>query len=239
MGGEEDVEAVALDRAAAADELVACIRAKGTNLSLAQRNAINTLRNRIEKPPVMAKIMPLRRLPQSEFDPQAGGFADEMLENNSVLSGGSLCDPADIAGSPNFNALNDTLRFDYPRSTHLPSEGYAVVECHGHSIRDIANIPRGHGYPTGNVGEYIDDKPYPFTGSGFTADKNGKLIPEWTAAPNTQLGVGSTMRFRTTAGNPLPKTRVVNGQPVTASDWELIPHPQNPDQLSWMPLEPG
>ncbi|MDP1660388.1 MAG: hypothetical protein Q8L55_00600 [Phycisphaerales bacterium] len=236
MGGEEDVEAVALDRAAAADELVACIRAKGTNLSLAQRNAINTLRNRIEKPPVMAKIMPLRRLPQSEFDPQAGGFADELLENNSVLSGGSLCDPADIAGATNFNALNDTLRLDYPSSAHLPSEGYAVVECRGFAIHDSASIPRGHGYQTGNGGEYIADRPYPYTGSGFTADKNGKLIPEWTAPPNTELGVGSTMKFRTPQGNPLPQTRSVNGVSRTASDWVLAPVAGQPGRFEWVPL---
>jgi len=78
--------------------------------------------------------------------------------------------------------------------------------------------------------------PYPRTGSGFTADRNGKLVPEWTVAPNTQLGPGSTMRFRNADGTPMPKTKVINGEPVTASEWTLIPNPVNPDQLMWVPL---
>ncbi|HYD00203.1 MAG TPA: hypothetical protein VEB22_03175, partial [Phycisphaerales bacterium] len=161
-----------------AAELVACVRAAGRNLTPQQRAAINLLRDRIGVPQTMAKVMPLRHGDWA-LDPQAGGYADDMLNANSGLIGGSLCDPADLAGAGGFDVINDTLRLDYPGSTHLPSQGYAVVECAGPAVTGGAKIPRCGGYETpNNPGEWFVNDPYPRTGSGFTADRNGKLVPE-------------------------------------------------------------
>jgi len=117
-----------------------------------------------------------------------------------------------------------------------------VIETSSPALRQNARIPRGQGYETGAADEFTTTQAYPRTGSGFTADKNGKLIPEWSTLP-TQMDGGvdalgtpvTTMKFRHADGTtPYPHTRTVNGQSVTASDWKLT-EPQ-PGAFVWEPL---
>ena len=122
---------------------------------------------------------------------------------------------------------------------------YAVIETASESVRSSATKPRGHGYETGSPDEslFAGSEPFPRTGSGFTASKNGKLIPEHSIDDPVTMAAGltngsptTTMKFRFADGSPFPQTRLINGQSVTASDWKLIEDAMSPTGFSWVPL---
>ncbi len=228
---------------ATAEEFIAAIRFPGNHLDPLQRAAINNFRNLIPVPNRVAKVMPLRQGNPININPDGGSFADDMLTQNQNSLGGSICDPADLVGANSMNEVNQTLRLDYQASAFVSGGPYAVVETSTPALRQNAKIPRRHGYETGAAGEYPVTQSFPRTGSGYTAASNGKLVPEWSASTTPMVGrvdeLGSpmtTMKFRHGDGSPYMHTRNVNGQPVTASDWKLMPNPNNPDELDWVPM---
>lgn len=124
---------------------------------------------------------------------------------------------------------------------------YAVIETASESVRSSATKPRGHGYETGSPDEslFAGNEPFPRTGSGFTASKNGKLIPEHSIDDPVTMAAGltngsptTTMKFRFADGSPFPQT-VVRADGTTAgpaSDWMLAVDPTNPVLKIWVPL---
>lgn len=87
-------------------------------------------------------------------------------------------------------------------------------------------------------------EPFPRTGNGFTASRDGYLTPEWKAAP-AQLNAGvagappvTTIKFRFADGSDYPQTIVINGVPHMASDWKLIEDSGSAIGFSWVPDVP-
>ncbi len=121
-----------------------------------------------------------------------------------------------------------------------------MIDTESQSVRSNAKGPRGHGCETGSAVELpmAGNDPYLRLGRAFTASKNAKLIPEHSIENPVGMSAGltnnvpnTTMKFRFADGSPFPQTRTLsNGQSVTASDWKLMPIPNEPGRSEWVPL---
>ena len=227
---------------ATAEEFIAAIRFPGNHLDPLQRAGINNFRNLIPVPNRVAKVMPLRM--GSVWNGVSPGWADDMLQNGTSTLKGSIADAVDVAPNGGRGLLNDRLALEFPGSPHVQGTPYAIVETNSAAVRGAAMKPRGHGYETGAGDELLSagSEAFPRTGSAFTADKTGRLTPEWSIDDPAALSAGvddlgaahTTMRFRFADGTPYPQTKVVNGQSVTASDWKLME--PAPGVFEWVPL---
>jgi len=180
--------------------------------------------------------------------PLTGEFnAIEMIMTGNPNLAGSFARASDMFDATTTPQLIDRLRLDAPPFHFQQGSPHAILETTANpGIAANATIPRkglfrGHALDDPNP----PDWDYPFTGNGFTASRDGRIVPEFRTAgggpaqmPAGTTGAGeatTTLRFRFNDGTPYPQTISVDGVQTTASDWKLIVHPSDPDRFLWVP----
>ncbi len=123
---------------------------------------------------------------------------------------------------------------------------YAIMESDSVALRNAAKKARGHGYETGAADEFnVSGEPFPRQGNSLIASRDASVTMERSVPQGTSLSAGvdqlgtphTTIRFRFADGSQYPHTRTLsNGQTVTASDWKLMPIPNEPGRFEWVPL---
>lgn len=190
-----------------------------------QKVALNTIREAMGMPAVGTRVSKILKLDDA--------FA-KVTSGNPNLSG-FYARTNDVYDAQSTGALIDRLRLD--RQGGLSAgDAHVVLETEvSDAIRANARIPRSPEYSRGTPDEFVEDLPFPNSGNGIPASRDGRILPEYTTAATTMpagdaINPKTVMKFKLADGSPFPIT--INGQ--TASEWKLTQ--LAPDAYRWEPL---
>lgn len=212
-----------------AEEFEALRFMKGDALTLDQKAAINQIR--LEIPPIQDTETVAKVLSYDQAMAQLNGGTETLR--------GFFARKADIEDATTTSALIDRVRIDYPtqygRPAFFPNDAHVVLETPGEAVSASSKIPRSGDYYVGGGADVRIDQPYPYNGNGFTASRDGHLVPEWVSDEVQLPADGRTiMRFKDANGGDIDVTNPATGQ--SASAWKLSPDPASTTGFKWEPL---
>ena len=119
-----------------------------------------------EKIPTPTSITTMRKVIPTEY-------LDGMISNPDYANvGGFVTDKTYVKHITEMKDVFDSSRLDYPDTLFKVDGDYAYIDFASEEINK-AGIPYSPDFGGRDVSAW------PFTGSGFTAGKNGTVVPEW------------------------------------------------------------
>lgn len=206
---------------------------KAENLTVEQIDAINQIRKAVPLPsnqsPLVKALTPDQAIAK--------------LQNGDPKLTGFFATQDDLGNVATSDELVNALRLDYDGSSFSAGAPHVLMETRmTNTLSDQTRIPKSGGYLDGDPLEHELTGPsalYPNTGNGMIASKDGRLRPEWYMETPTNMPPNQTfMRYRNPDGMPLSVTVEIDGIPVTASDWMMVPHPTIQGAFQWVASSP-
>lgn len=200
-----------------AQELEACLRMHGDDLTSSQRQAIRDARLSLFEgaaKPLVGTLM-TRVIKHDE--------AIAMLTANKMTVQGFVATSATVEGVASSPALINRLRLDYDGG-FSPVQGHVRIEFPLDSVsHEQLKVPMGRGHYVGPDGDVIliNSAP-PNTGTGVVASTDGFLSPEFRSLDPMSLQIGATMRFNDAAGNAQIVNVYLGGESLSAAVWQVM-----------------